>query len=204
MTRGATASTSSRGKAGGVFAEHSDYEVEPESKSRVHELGSETNFRATRFVVVEVSVYEPDGELASEAILRSVKSFRVGNLNDFVPSKPKVHPWTPNEPQLRLVPGAYRMSAYSSEGLADDDAEAGAAGKDVDLRQEGEQVALRFDLRPRPGIAGRVVAFPGDALPAGLVVHMMPLEPGQAVDFGLLAAGAVRAGAGATPRLAGR
>lgn len=127
---------------------------------------------------LELDIREPDGEPAASALVYAKPSRGMSRGRSFT--------WTPTSPELALPAGKYELSAHSVEGGTRWSAARRSETKLITLREGRPHDPVRLDLRVRPGIAGVVLATPGDPAPGKLLVHLVPLARGQPADPRLL------------------
>ena len=155
------------------------YRLTPDvSASRV-KVGTEVDFSAEPVVEVPVQVVELDGAAASSAVLSADRKGQDGRGARYA--------WSPEEAFVRLVPGKYELTAYSSESRSTSDAERNSEAQEITIEAGATPAALRFELRGRLGIRGTVKLAKGDLKSDYLMLRCMPLGPQQEVDLEALA-----------------
>lgn len=154
------------------------YQVLPNASGRNLAVGTELDFTGTRAIQLPVSIFAPDGAAADVARLQT--EYAEGGR-----TRNKTYSWKEDEAFLRLVPGSYKITAYSGSDASGsvDEAELSSETQEIIVDAQSAPTDLRFDLRGRLGIKGILRPAKGDPRQERLVVHMLALAPQQEVDL---------------------
>lgn len=138
----------------------------------------EVELIARRVVSVPVDVVEADGSPAANA--------RLECTSEVLGRRSRQFDWTPEEPFVRVPPGALTILAYSTDRFLNRRPQRKSESLQVELAESGEQPRLRLVLREMLGIRGRVILPQDDVKSDMLFVTLVQVEPGAAVDLELL------------------
>jgi len=136
-------------------------------------VGSEVGITGTRLIELPVQVYASDGTLAERAYLSCKPA---GER-----SRKQRREWTAESSRVRLAPGTYEIAALSAERLGWDESTQSSEIQTVVVAAEGAGDMLRFDLRSRLGITGRITDGDGSIKTKYFYLNFAALAPGQEV-----------------------
>jgi len=147
------------------------------SKTSLYRVATDSvlSFTAQRVVQIPVQVVEASGAVPATASLRcepKADGARMQRLE-----------WTPSQAFLRLAVGNYTVQAHSMQLMKSGESERSSEPIELTVSATEAHEPLRFELKGRAGIHGRI-RVPDDGVGVDrMIVRIMSLAPGQEVDL---------------------
>ncbi|MFT7667928.1 MAG: hypothetical protein ACI8X5_000614 [Planctomycetota bacterium] len=159
------------------------YEIIATSITKSIRNGSDVEFIARAVLEVPLHVFAPDGSEIESALINTLVPIRPGEFFMGGERPENLIAWSKNTPVLRLLPGVYELTAYSTVDASDGLAKLASETATVHFEWRDSVPTINLHLRGRLGIRGTARLAKGD--PAGDLLHvkLLPMGPQQELDL---------------------